>query len=56
MLDYIVVLLGAILLSLGFIGWTLRRILRILAYQNKGIPDVADLAAVSLDQMAAKKK
>ena len=55
-LQYLFILLGAILVSLGWIGWTLRRILRIMAYQNKGIPGVSDLASVSLDQMAAHKK
>ena len=55
-IQYLLVLLGAILISLGWIGWTLRRILRIMAYQNKGIPGVSDLASVSLDQMAAHKK
>ena len=55
-IQYLFVLLCAILISLGWIGWTLRRILRIMAYQNKGIPGVSDLASVSLDQMAAHKK
>ena len=55
-IQYLFVLLGAILISLGWIGWTLRRILRIMAYQNKGIPGVSDLSSVSLDQMAAHKK
>ena len=55
-IQYLFVLLGAILISFGWIGWTLRRILRIMAYQNKGIPGVSDLASVSLDQMAAHKK
>ena len=51
-----VILLIAILFSLGTIAWTLRRILRIMIMQNKGLPGLSDLANLSLDNMAAKKK
>ena len=54
--QYICVLLCLILCTLGWIGWYLRRILRILIIQNKGLPGISDLANLSLDNMAAKKK
>ena len=54
--QYFFFLLAAILSALGWIGWTLRRILRIMIMQNKGLPDLSDLANLSLDNMAAKKK
>ena len=50
------ILLFAILFALGWIGWTLRRILRIMIMQNQGLPGLSDLANLSLDNMAAKKK
>ena len=54
--QYFLFLLGAILCALGWIIWLLRRILRILIVQNKGLPGISDLADVSLDNMAAHKK
>ena len=54
--QYFFFLLAAILGALGLIGWTLRRILRIMIMQNKGLPGLSDLANLSLDNMAAKKK
>ena len=54
--HFLFVLLFAILSALGWIGWTLRRILRIMIMQNKSLPGLSDLANLSLDNMAAKKK
>lgn len=54
--QYFFFLLAAILSALVWIGWTLRRILRIMIMQNKGLPGLSDLANLSLNNMAAKKK
>ena len=58
MKDYqsICVLLCLILGTLGWIAYYLRRILRIMIMQNKGLPGISDLANLSFDNMAAKKK
>lgn len=54
--QYFFFLLAAILGALGWIGWLLRRILRIMIMQNKGLPGMSDLAKLSFENMAAKKK
>ncbi len=53
---YLYFLLACIIGSLGWIAWTLRKILRIMIMQNRGIPAVSDLAAMSLEEMAKRKK
>ncbi len=58
MRDYnlLYALLFAILGTVGWAGWTLRRILRIMIMQNRGIPAVSELASMSLEEMAKRKK
>jgi len=56
--DYIFffALLGAIFGALVVIACTLRRILNILIMKNKGEPSGMDLAGLSFEKMAMKKK
>lgn len=54
--QYICVLLCLVLGALGSVIYYLRRILRIMIMQNKGMPGISDLANLSFDNMAAKKK
>ena len=54
--QYIYVLLCLVLGALGSVIYYLRRILRIMIMQNKGMPGISDLANLSFDNMAAKKK
>lgn len=50
------ILMMSIVSLLGWIAWILRRILRILAIQNRGVPDLGDMTKMSFEEMAKRKK
>ena len=49
-------LLVAIFFMLGWVVWILKRILRIMAMQNRGIPAASDMKNMSFEEMAKRKK
>ena len=53
-LFYILLLVIAILL--GRAVWFLKQIFRIMALQNRGVPDASDMKKMSFEEMAKHKK
>lgn len=50
------ILLLIIVIMLGWVVWILKRILRIMAMQNRGIPAASDMKNMSFEEMAKRKK
>lgn len=52
----IYILLAAIAIMLGRAVWFLKQIFRIMALQNRGVPDASDMKKMSFEEMAKHKK